>query len=398
MRESSLVNEDKSSADTFSLFADPGFTDKDYMRLYPTVYHLRNALMTSEEAFDIRLVYLALHHIIKTRGHFLYDVGEEKTTFADAWSQYRTCFEDVNHIQIHMGDPDAIHRILFEKGFKQKKKKQIFSMLSYEGEDTVIKKSVEAFVGLMIDSKISLSDLFMDESLDKKISVSATENEFAEALDMLDEDGGALLSAAKLLYDTLMLEKITHGDGGISEYKIREYETHKSDVSTLKKYIRECLQNKSLYKKIFVEKKEKNYAAYSGYHKGDREVRCTQEEFCNYLKKQVPRLDGCAEYEDMFARIEEKVFAPKLRTSANGVIPNSLHRQELCSILKRAAGYLPFLSVKDKDGISVEEKIVKIFDYKLPYFIGPLHAASKNAWVVRQEGNSYATVKRKIYI
>ena len=42
-----------------------------YQKNYPTIYHLRNDLINEDKKFDIRLVYLAIHHIIKYRGSFL---------------------------------------------------------------------------------------------------------------------------------------------------------------------------------------------------------------------------------------------------------------------------------------------------------------------------------------
>ncbi|KGL66741.1 hypothetical protein LX03_06645 [Limosilactobacillus mucosae] len=44
------------------------------MQKYPTIYHLRQALMTEKRQFDLRLVYLAIHHLVKYRGHFLSDL------------------------------------------------------------------------------------------------------------------------------------------------------------------------------------------------------------------------------------------------------------------------------------------------------------------------------------
>ncbi|HBA48244.1 MAG TPA: type II CRISPR RNA-guided endonuclease Cas9, partial [Lachnospiraceae bacterium] len=75
LKESRYVAEDKKdiSGDTpdlpYALFVDSDFSDKDYHVNYPTIYHLRRALMKQEEPFDVRLVYLAVHHILKHRGH-----------------------------------------------------------------------------------------------------------------------------------------------------------------------------------------------------------------------------------------------------------------------------------------------------------------------------------------
>ena len=72
MKESKYWHEDKKDINgnmpelPYALFADDGFTDKDYYKKYPTIFHLRYALATNTtDKPDIRLLYLALHHIIK---------------------------------------------------------------------------------------------------------------------------------------------------------------------------------------------------------------------------------------------------------------------------------------------------------------------------------------------
>lgn len=73
LRESNLYLEDKSTKIPYCVFSDENYTDKDFHRDYPTIYHLRNELIKNNKPHDVRLVYLALHHIIKNRGHFLFD-------------------------------------------------------------------------------------------------------------------------------------------------------------------------------------------------------------------------------------------------------------------------------------------------------------------------------------
>lgn len=81
LRESKFLEEDKIGDFPMGkhiLFSDSNYCDKDYYRQYPTIYHLRKALIENPGPFDVRLVYLAIHHIMKNRGHFLYgdlDVG-----------------------------------------------------------------------------------------------------------------------------------------------------------------------------------------------------------------------------------------------------------------------------------------------------------------------------------
>lgn len=54
------------------------FTKADYYDRFPTIYHLRAYLMDTDEQADLRLVYLAIHNIVKHRGNFLRQ-GEKLT-------------------------------------------------------------------------------------------------------------------------------------------------------------------------------------------------------------------------------------------------------------------------------------------------------------------------------
>ncbi|WP_342995480.1 type II CRISPR RNA-guided endonuclease Cas9, partial [Parolsenella catena] len=53
------------------IFNGTDFTVDDYYKRFPTIYHLRKWLMETDEKADLRLVYLAIHNIVKHRGNFL---------------------------------------------------------------------------------------------------------------------------------------------------------------------------------------------------------------------------------------------------------------------------------------------------------------------------------------
>ena len=86
-------------------------------------------------------------------------------------------------------------------------------------------------------------------------------------------------------------------------------------------------------------------------------------------------------------------FLPKQLTNENGVIPYQLHKAELVKILDNASNYLDFLNVKDDDGLSNKDKIIRLFEFRIPYYVGPLYkdeSKDTNAWVVRKgEGKVY---------
>lgn len=98
LNESSLYVEDRSSTNKqkFSLFNDKNYTDKDFKKEYPTIFHLRKALINGTAKHDPRLVYLALHSILKNRGHFLFpgesfastqDITPVLTSISEAYSE-----------------------------------------------------------------------------------------------------------------------------------------------------------------------------------------------------------------------------------------------------------------------------------------------------------------------
>lgn len=81
LEDSKFYIEDKSSPEKHTLFISDKYSDKEYYSDFPTIYHLRAALIKGEKEYDIRLVYLAIHHILKNRGHFLFE-GDKFDTSA----------------------------------------------------------------------------------------------------------------------------------------------------------------------------------------------------------------------------------------------------------------------------------------------------------------------------
>ena len=380
LKESFLCLDEKSNGLKYSLFADEDFTDKDYMKKYATIYHLRQELIDSCESHDVRLVYLAVRHIIKNRGHFLFDVdGENSRSFNSVFEDLITCLKDVKDIEIDI-NADSVHEIASKKASKMDRVKEFASLVTLD--DATQKKALEKLFALIIGGTAKLSDIF---ETDEKTSISFDmgDEKLLEVEEKIDGDFDLLLSA-KAVYDCLILEKITRGHKTLSSYKIAEYNQHKEDIKLLKDFIKEELQDKSLYREVFKLKKDKltNYSAYSGYKKSDAECHCTQAEFCKYLRGKLPKeYENSEKYGQMYKRISEDAFAPKLRKTENGVIPNGLHRSELVAILKNASTYLSFLNEADQDGITVKDKIISIFDYRIPYYVGPL----KNKWAVKNE-------------
>ena len=167
--------------------------------------------------------------------------------------------------------------------------------------------------------------------------------------------------------------------------KVRQWDVNRTDLARLKRYVREYESEK--YKDIFDEKEEglDNYAAYSGYTCDNGEYVCRQEDFCKYLKKELSSMKEHPEYSELWLKAENGELLPRLRGADNSVIPMQLHLLELKKILENASGYLNFLSATDEEGRTVGDKIMKLFDFRIPYYVGPLNPRSPRAWVVRSD-------------
>ncbi len=397
LKESNLWEEDKTTVTKFTLFTDNDYTDKEFYNDYPTVYHLRKELIKNPSAHDPRLVFLALHHIIKNRGHFLF---EELTV--DGVRQFKPIYDDLDiylydnyNISLSCPDTDAFSEILKDKTLsKGSKADEICKLFGISKKENAQKYSI---LTTLSGSKVALSDIFNDEELkaDKKKvcladDMSEKEAEYREILGEKFE----LIEKLKAIYDWVVLADILDGQDYISYSKVAIYEQHKKDLKLLKEYVKKYF-TKNEYNSIFSNQisTADNYIAYSGHSKsnGKRivvEKTCNQQVFCDFLKK---KLGECKDekYADMFTKIKNGTFMPKQVNKNNGVIPMQVHRKELEVILKNAEKYLPFLTIKDAYGLSVSDKIISIFEYRIPYYVGPLNNHSKRAWLIRKEGKIY---------
>lgn len=97
LQESRLHREDVEAGDKTLLFNDVAFTDKEYYAKYPTIHHLLFDLMNSDEAHDVRLVYLATAWLVAHRGHFLSEVDKENIEQSSALTKCtrtsKTCWD-----------------------------------------------------------------------------------------------------------------------------------------------------------------------------------------------------------------------------------------------------------------------------------------------------------------
>lgn len=391
--ESKYWVEDRNINQKNTLFNDINYNDKNFYDEFPTIYHLRSRLIHDKTPADVRLVYLALHHIINHRGHFLFE-GQDfgnAMSFESIFTELLTTLNDYG-ISFNCTNYLIVEQILKDKkaGLKDKKRK-LAEVLNAES------KQQKAVCDLLAGSTVKLSDLFLDDKLDEsecsKISFSSNFDDKLEILDDILEENMYVIEKIKAVYDWSVLVDILKSNTYLSDAKIEIYNTHKNQLKELKTFVKEYIPDE--YNKIFREANQKfNYCSYVGKvsKKGDilKNSICSQEEFCKFLRDLLPKGQVYnSRFNDILDKLEKNALLPKQVSKNNSVIPYQLNQKELQTILENASAYLQFLSAKDKNGISVKEKIEKILTFKIPYYVGPLNESSPNAWVVRKSGKIY---------
>lgn len=394
MKESKYYPEDKRDLHgrcpelPYALFVDKDFTDKDYHQQFPTIYHLRKMLMNTEEIPDIRLVYLAFHHMMKHRGHFLLpgninEIKEFNVTFLQLIENVKA--EELKFdLSIGIEECAVVEAVLKDRTItKSTKKSKLWKALSAK---TACEKGI---LNLIVGGNVKLADIFDNKELNEceRAAISFADSGYDDYVGVIEAELGEqyyIIESAKAVYDWAVLADILKDSQSISEAKVKIYEKHKTDLSYLKTLVKKYL-TKEEYHQIFVKTEDKlhNYCAYIGMTKKNgkkvdlKSKHCNKEEFYDFLKKTVlKKLAHIDECDYLKEEIEKETFLPKQVNKDNSVIPYQIHKYELEKIIKNLEDKIPLLK---ENG----DKIKQLFEFRIPYYVGPL-SGNKFCWAVRK--------------
>ena len=393
-----FVMEDKDPAclDGYTLFNDKGFTDREYHEAFPTVYHLRSALIRDPDlSADPRLVYLAILHMYKARGHFLFSglsACDNSGSVEAAFDDFRASAEELLGVSIDSGDQDRVRDVLSDRRSGKKKKAALLSEALGLRKDDPAWKIKDACVKAICGSKVDANAFFPDveKGLAKFEAGSFEEDAVILMTEAIGEDRNELFVRIKSVYDAAVLQSMLDGHDFISESMIESYNKHHSDLSDLKKLVRKH-GSKADYDKLFRSDEEGSYSAYVGKRRagGDTKRRNMKgrgkDDFYKTVKGIIQSYPDCDEKEYILSEMELGTFMPKQRTKENSIIPNQVHGKELHAILQNAMKHHAFLGETDSSGLTTAERIEELFAFKIPFFIGPVSGKSKNGWAVRKE-------------
>ena len=373
--DSFLVPEDKRGS-KYPIFATLQ-EEKEYHKQFPTIYHLRKQLAESNEKADLRLIYLALAHMIKYRGHFLIDNPKFKVQNNDIQGLFEKFVEEYDNVQETSLSKIKLNvtEILTAKIPKSEKQEQLLKNYPSEKKNTLFGNLIGLALGLTPNFKTNFS---LENDAKLQISSESYEEDLGNLLALIGENFIELFSVVKNLSDGILLAGIVSDESPhapLSTKMVIRFKEHEEDLAALKHFIKANLPEK--YDEVFSDDSKNGYAGYVGV---DSKVRkrngklATEEEFYKYLKDILNNVKG-ADY--FLEKIKREDFLRKQRTFDNGTIPYQVHLAEMKAILHSQGDYYPFLKEDS-------EKIQQLLTFRIPYYVGPLARGNRDfAWLTR---------------
>lgn len=395
LKESNLSPKDSNKKYLGSLLF-PDVSDSNFYDKYPTIYHLRRDLMEKDKKFDLREIYLAIHHIVKYRGNFLEKVPAKNYKNSGASigflleevnSLYKDIIGDESVVILNSGKFEDVEKIILdEENRNLDEQKSVGKLLV---EDKKKKNIVTAFSKAIFGYKFNIEDLLLIENDEKNKLTFNDENIddiFNELSHSLNDNQMDLLTKTREIYFKFKLNMIVPTGYTLSESMIEKYEMHKAHLKMYKEFIN-TLNTKD--RKIL-----KN--AYSDYINNEKaKAANAQENFYKTVKKTI-KDNNSDTAKKIIGLIDEGNFMPKQRTGENGVIPHQLHQIELDRIIENQAKYYPWLAEEnpvEKNRKFAKYKLDELVTFRVPYYVGPLvdktesnknEKETKFAWMVRK--------------
>lgn len=392
-----LEDKDEQVRNKNGIFNDPDYKDVDYYKQFPTIFHLRKELLENPVVHDVRLVYLALLNMFKHRGHFLNASLSEEGNGRKMGEVYRIfCRTLADETEVSFPEnasTEKMEEILGEKDFSRTRKaEELTRLLGLEKKDKVKTAYVKAICGLKVKAELLFNELVLeqDQKLEICFSEFGYEDKVPELMEVLGDDLYGIIELMKEIYDIGLLAGIMKGHTYLSEARVEEYEKHASDLGILKRVMKRHA-SKEKYDIMFRTEEKGSYSAYvNSFNSGNKMRRNMKERKMEDLYKNIKKhlKDMPEDDEDVIYILEEiakETFLPKQLTASNGVIPNQVHAREMKKILQNAEGYLAFLKTRDESGLTISERIHRLFTFQIPYYIGPTSTNSKTGWIVRKE-------------
>lgn len=376
-------------------------TDQAFYNDYPTIYHLRYQLMTEKRQFDLREIYLAMHHIVKYRGHFLNAVPAAafksgEVDLEDKFAQLNEIFAStINecNFQLVTDELAEVKTILLNHHLSASKRQTAALPLIYQQtENKALDKQSKVIATEILKAILGLKAKFSvitGQSVDdvKEWTLTFNSEEFDDKLANLSvpEQAMPIIEILRSLYSSILLTGVVPEGLSISQSMIEKYEKHAQHL----KWLRQIKQTAPKNIQLAIQ------AAYDAYI-DEHQARDVFYADISKALKALPETDQIKEILNLIALDQ---FMPKQRAKDNGSIPHQLHQQELDAIIENQKAYYPWLAELNPNANRqkvARYKLDELVCFRVPYYVGPMITSDeqmqtskkKFAWMIRKEAGT----------
>lgn len=401
-KASSISPRDERFKDTYHLFNDQ--TDQEFYTKYPTIYHLRKALMTEHRQFDIREIYMAIHHIVKYRGHFL--IKGDAKDFKPGQLNLETYFETLNAQwaglfldtprELPAIDWSATVAMLTDNQQSRSDRQKMLTKQLISAGDKDLKPFYTEFSKAILGLKAKFANLValdVDSTEQKTLTFSLETREDHQAdLDaLLTDDQMQMIDLLEKLHAGIQLAIIIPSGQTFSGQMVQRYREHHEHLLLLKAY-KDQLQDEN--------QKQALQGAYDAYI----DQAMPQDDFYKAVLKVLKEDKALGELGGQIKHlIDQEIFMPKQRSKVNSSIPHQVQQQELDQIIETQKAYYPWLAAENpviQHRDRAPYKLDELVDFRVPYYVGPLvqpqankeTSETKFAWMTRKNPNDTTAI------
>jgi len=365
---------------------------------YPTMYHLRHDLIQKSEKAPARLIYLALHNLVKFRGHFLNEgmnwaKDDGNSTLREKLEQYFELLSNEEHEMRTLSDSEYTEIIQLLEDPRMTKSDK------YKTIGKVVGKAFEESIKLLVGAKSVVAKIFpMSDQLEEykidNLKIDLTDEKLEEVYEKLTDDEQQIVDKANIIFQDIMLQDILGRHQYVAAAKVNSYEQFAKDLKQLKEVYNHNL-GEDLYRKTFITPKSK-LTEYKETQKiehlclFDKFLKSFKQEevFYKEIKKQLENIKESSNksqalIQEILNRLETRQFLRKLKGSQNSAIPHQNNVYEAEQILKQQQTHYP--EITDE----MIEHVKAIISFRIPYYVGPLIKGDEEnprfGWAIRNK-------------
>ena len=364
-------------------------------------------MLETKEKADPRFIYLALHHMMKYRGHFLFEgqsfeaIDNIKDTFIELEQLINVYVKGKEEIEDNNKNNDkyeAIKICLADNKVKNKDKKEnitgIFIKAGYDNKYS--KELAAAVLGYEFNVGIIVNDNSLTDEDGKALKAKFADAKYEEKAEKLSDTLGEryyIIETLKKIYSWKVLHSILGDNKYLSYAMVDKYEKHSEQLKALK-YLFHKYTSQDEYSEFFHQEKNKEgkyIVNYANYIKGikrlsnetNKKYNTKQQLYQSIKEKLGERAADDEVYKKILVEMEQETFLEKINNVDNSAIPYQLNLMEMDKILTQQGVY--YKELRDN-----KEILLKMLTSKIPYYVGPLNNNNKGnrnfAWMTKKAG------------